>query len=69
MNLTFQYLVRARPGQLGLAMRVVPDKLFAVEAHRIIDSVTPFTESRHRAFLLPRTMPSCCAWSARCCWR
>lgn len=56
MNQSFQYLVRARPGQLALAMRVVQDKLFAVDAHRIIDRVTPFSESRHRAFLLPRTI-------------
>jgi putative ABC transport system permease protein len=56
MNMSYQYLVRARPGQLALAMHATQDKLFAVDAHRIIDSVTPFTESRHRAFLLPRTI-------------
>ncbi len=56
MNLSYQYLVRARPGQLPLAMRAAQDKLFAVDAHRIIDSATPFSELRHRAYLLPRTI-------------
>ena len=56
MNVSYQYLVRARPGQLALAMRATQDKLFAVDAHRIIDRVTPFTESRHSAYLLPRTI-------------
>jgi putative ABC transport system permease protein len=56
MNVSYQYLVRARPGQLALAMRATQNKLFAVDAHRIIDRVTPFTESRHAAYLLPRTI-------------
>jgi putative ABC transport system permease protein len=56
MNVSYQYLVRARPGQLALAMRATQNKLFAVDAHRIIDRVTPFSESRHAAYLLPRTI-------------
>jgi putative ABC transport system permease protein len=56
MNMSYQYLVRARPRQLALAMRAAQDKLFAIDAHRIIESVRPFTESRHAAYLLPRTI-------------
>jgi putative ABC transport system permease protein len=56
MNKSYQYLVRARPGQLAAAMRAAQDKLFAIDAQRIIDSVTPFSETRHSAYLLPRTI-------------
>lgn len=52
---TTLYIVRARPGQLGAAMRAVQNKLLALDAHRVIQGVTPFTESRHAAYLLPRT--------------
>jgi putative ABC transport system permease protein len=50
------YVVRAHPGQLALAMHAVQDKLFAIDAHRIVQAVTPFTETRHAAYLLPRTI-------------
>jgi putative ABC transport system permease protein len=56
MNKSTLYVVRARPGQLALAMHSVQDKLFAIDAHRIIQAVTPFTEIRHAAYLLPRTI-------------
>jgi putative ABC transport system permease protein len=56
MNMSYQYLVRARPGQLAAAMRAAQDKLFAIDAHRIIESVRPFAENRHAAYLLPRTI-------------
>jgi putative ABC transport system permease protein len=49
------YVVRARPGQLTTVMRAVQDKLFALDSHRVIQGVTPFSESRHAAYLLPRT--------------
>ncbi|HEV2703905.1 MAG TPA: FtsX-like permease family protein [Steroidobacteraceae bacterium] len=51
-----QYVVRARPGQLAAVMHAVQDKLLALDSHRVIQAVTPFSESRHAAYLLPRTM-------------
>jgi len=56
LNKSTLYVVRARPGQLALAMHVVQDKMFAIDAHRTIQSVTPFSETRHVAYLLPRTI-------------
>jgi putative ABC transport system permease protein len=56
MNKSALYVVRARPGQLALAMRAVQDKLFATDADRIIQSVTPFTQTRHLAYLMPRAV-------------
>ena len=56
MNKSARYVVRARPGQLAAAMHVVQDKLFAVGAERIIQSVTPFSETRHQAYLEPRAV-------------
>jgi putative ABC transport system permease protein len=56
MNKSTQYVIRTRPGQLGAVMHSAQDKLFAVDAHRIIQRVTPFSESRHSAYLLPRTI-------------
>jgi putative ABC transport system permease protein len=37
-------------------MHAVQDKLFAVNAERIIQSVTPFSETRHQAYLEPRAV-------------
>jgi putative ABC transport system permease protein len=48
------YIVRARPGELFSVMRSVPDKLLAIDSRRVIQGVTPFTASRHAAYLLPR---------------
>jgi putative ABC transport system permease protein len=56
MNRTALYVVRARPGQLAAAMRAVQERLFAVNADRIIQSVTPFSETRHLAYLQPRAI-------------
>jgi putative ABC transport system permease protein len=56
LSKTTMYVVRARPGQLNSAMRSVQDRLFAIDSRRVIQGVTPFTESRHVAFLVPRTM-------------
>jgi putative ABC transport system permease protein len=56
MNKSTQYVVRTRPGQLASVMHAAQDKLFAVDSHRIIQRVTPFSESRHNAYLLPRTI-------------
>src|ERR1700733_6630832 len=56
LNKSTQYVVRTRPGQLAAVMRAAQDKLFAVDAHRIIQRVTPFSESRHNVYLLPRTI-------------
>ena len=56
MNRSALYVVRARPGQLGAAIHAVQDKLFAVNAERIIQSVTPFSETRHLAYLQPRAV-------------
>jgi putative ABC transport system permease protein len=56
LNKSTQYVVRTRPGQLAAVMRAAQDKLFAVDAHRIIQRVTPFSESRHTVYLLPRTI-------------
>ncbi len=55
MNKTGQYLVRTQPGQMAAVMRAAQDKLFAISSRRIIQSVTPFTETRHNAYLLQRT--------------
>lgn len=55
LNKSTLYVVRARPGQLASVMRSVPDKLLSIDGHRVIQGVTPFTESRHAAYLLPRT--------------
>jgi putative ABC transport system permease protein len=56
MNKSTQYVVRTRPGQLASAMRAAQDRLFAIDSHRIIQGVTPFSEIRHAAYLLPRTI-------------
>jgi putative ABC transport system permease protein len=56
LNKSTDYVVRTRPGQQGVVMRAAQDKLFAVDSHRIIQRVTPFSESRHTAYLLPRTI-------------
>jgi putative ABC transport system permease protein len=37
-------------------MHAAQDKLFAIDSHRIIQGVTPFSEIRHAAYLLPRTI-------------
>jgi putative ABC transport system permease protein len=55
LNKSTLYIVRARPGQLAAVMRSVQDKLFALDTRRVIQGVTPFSESRHAAYLLPRT--------------
>jgi putative ABC transport system permease protein len=54
LNKTTQYVVRTRPGQLASVMHAAQDKLFAVDSHRIIQGVTPFLESRHNAYMMPR---------------
>ncbi len=56
LNKSNQYVVRTHPGQLASVMRTTQDKLFAIDSHRIIQRVTPFTESRHNAYLMPRTV-------------
>jgi putative ABC transport system permease protein len=56
LNKSNLYIVRAKPGQLAAVMREVQDKLFAVDAHRVVQSVTPFAEQRQLAYLLPRTI-------------
>jgi putative ABC transport system permease protein len=56
LNKSTQYVVRTRPGQLAAVMHSAQDKLFAVDSHRIIQGVTPFSEVRHAAYLLPRTI-------------
>jgi putative ABC transport system permease protein len=56
LNKSTQYLVRSRPGQLATVMHAAQDKLFAVDAHRIIQRVTPFSESRHNVYMMPRTI-------------
>jgi len=54
LNKSTQYVVRTRPGQQASVMRAAQDRLFAVDSHRIIRGVTPFLESRHSAYLMPR---------------
>ncbi|HEY4340151.1 MAG TPA: FtsX-like permease family protein [Steroidobacteraceae bacterium] len=56
LNKSNQYVVRARPGRLTAVMHTAQDKLFAVDSHRIIQGVTPFSEVRYAAYLLPRTI-------------
>jgi putative ABC transport system permease protein len=56
LNKSTNYVVRARPGQLASAMHLVHDKLFAIDTHRIVLAVRPFAETRHAAYLLPRTI-------------
>jgi len=56
MNKSVQYAVRTRPGQQASAMRAAQDKLFAVDSHRIIRRVAPFSETRRLAYLLPHTV-------------
>ncbi|MEJ0008183.1 MAG: ABC transporter permease [Steroidobacteraceae bacterium] len=53
---TAQYIVRTRPGQLATVMHTAQDKLFAVSNQRIIQRVTPFSETRQSAYLLQRTV-------------
>ncbi len=50
------YVVRTYPGQLASVMHAAQDKLFAVDSHRVIQRVTPFAESRHNAYMMPRTI-------------
>ena len=52
---TAQYVVRTRPGQLASVMHSAQDLLLAVSSQRIIQGVTPFSETRHNAYLLQRT--------------
>jgi putative ABC transport system permease protein len=56
MNKSTDYLVRTRPGQLLPVMKAAQDKLLSLDSHRIIQRVTPFSETRHTAYLLPRTV-------------
>ena len=53
---TAQYVVRTRPGQLATVMHTAQDRLFAVSNQRIIQRVTPFSETRQSAYLLQRTV-------------
>jgi putative ABC transport system permease protein len=54
LNKSNQYVVRTRPGQQAAVMHAAQDKLFALDSRRIIQGVTPFSESRHNAYMLPR---------------
>jgi putative ABC transport system permease protein len=50
------YLVRTRPGELATVMGAVRDRLYAVTRRRIIMSVTPFRETRERAYQSQRSL-------------
>jgi putative ABC transport system permease protein len=50
------YLVRTRPGELATVMAAVRDRLYAVTRRRIIMSVTPFRETRERAYQSQRSL-------------
>jgi putative ABC transport system permease protein len=56
LNKSTLYVVRARPGQLNSVMRSVQEKLLGLDYRRVIQGVTPFTESRHAAYMVPRTL-------------
>jgi putative ABC transport system permease protein len=55
VNKALWYVVRTQPGQRAAVMKAAQQKLFEMTPARIIDSVTPFSETRQRIYARGRS--------------